>query len=155
VFHLLHDDKTIGVLFMSSRVVLTSFLLCFCILAAIGTSTAAEQSQGLPRVGVTLKTSDAFLQHLYDEAERRARDNIVEFGPQRKVIVEGGGYTNVWLETQPMAGAMYAARNLQIGTKTHRLDVAPNAVWAINQGGEPTLAEKSPFDYPYQREKAK
>ena len=88
---------------------------CLCLTMAACAFAAPEKPRELPQVGATLKTDDAFLQHLYDEAERRARDNVVEFGPQRKVIVEGGGYANVWLETQPMGGAMYANRDLQIG----------------------------------------
>ncbi len=31
-----------------------------------------------------------------------------------KVLVEGGGYNNAWLETQPMGGEMFAKHNLQI-----------------------------------------
>ena len=31
-----------------------------------------------------------------------------------KVLVEGGGYNNAWIETQPMGGAMYAKRNLEV-----------------------------------------
>ena len=29
-----------------------------------------------------------------------------------RLYVEGSGYKNVWLETQPMAGAMWAVRNV-------------------------------------------
>ena len=29
------------------------------------------------------------------------------------VLVEGGGYEKIWLETQPMGGEMYALRNLE------------------------------------------
>jgi hypothetical protein len=31
-----------------------------------------------------------------------------------KALVEGGGYGNVWIETQPMGGEMYAKRNLEV-----------------------------------------
>ncbi|MBN2581403.1 MAG: hypothetical protein JXB10_20650 [Pirellulales bacterium] len=71
-------------------------------------------SPKLPPVGVTLKTDDPFLQKLYDAAEEAERGNVVEFTPGRKTLVEGGGYTCVWLETQPMGGAMYACRNLEV-----------------------------------------
>jgi len=84
--------------------------------AAIGVNVSAAPGEGrkLPEVGVTLKTDDANLQRLYDEAERTARSNIVQFTPDMKVMIEGGGYKNVWIETQPMGGAMYAKRDLRI-----------------------------------------
>ena len=63
---------------------------------------------------VTFNTEDKQLQHLYDEAERKCLLNIKDFGG-RKVIVEGGGYEKIWLETQPMGGEMYAKRNLEVG----------------------------------------
>lgn len=31
------------------------------------------------------------------------------------MLVEGGGYEKIWLETQPMGGAMYATRNFTVG----------------------------------------
>jgi hypothetical protein len=34
--------------------------------------------------------------------------------PDFEVVTEGGGYNAVWLETQPMAGGMYAVRNLPL-----------------------------------------
>ena len=30
------------------------------------------------------------------------------------MLVEGGGYNNIWLETQPMGGASFGARNLTL-----------------------------------------
>ncbi|MDE7300373.1 MAG: hypothetical protein K2N94_16365 [Lachnospiraceae bacterium] len=33
----------------------------------------------------------------------------------RRVLVEGGGYEKIWLETQPMGGEMYAKRDLEAG----------------------------------------
>ena len=38
---------------------------------------------------------------------------------------------------------------LQVGSQTHRLEVAPNAVWAVGATGAPTLIKKVPFDFPY------
>ncbi|MCY2930632.1 MAG: hypothetical protein NTV86_14265 [Planctomycetota bacterium] len=64
-------------------------------------------------VGVRLKTSGTFLQRLYDEAEKKAAGNIIPCGTY-KLMVEGGGFDAVWIETQPMAGAMYAKRNLAV-----------------------------------------
>ena len=31
----------------------------------------------------------------------------------RKVLIEGGGYEKIWLETQPMGGEMYAMRDME------------------------------------------
>ena len=43
----------------------------------------------------------------------RARQRRLLHG-ERKALVEGGGYTCVWLETQPMGGAMYGKRDLEV-----------------------------------------
>ena len=66
------------------------------------------------QTGVTFKTGDKDLQRLHDVAEARLAENIVRFTPSMKVLVEGGGYPNAWLETQPMGGAMVAKRDAQI-----------------------------------------
>ena len=62
---------------------------------------------------VEFKTTDTVLQRLYDTAERKALWDIANFG-KYQVLVEGTQYKNVWLETQPMGGYMYAKRNLDI-----------------------------------------
>ncbi|EQD47398.1 hypothetical protein B1B_12354, partial [mine drainage metagenome] len=62
-----------------------------------------------------LETEDRLLQSVIDEAQRQAKNNISDFTPELTVLVEGAGYENVWLETQPMGGAMYAKRNLEVG----------------------------------------
>ncbi len=64
--------------------------------------------------GVTFHTSDPTLQHLFDSAESKEAGNIVQVTPTLKVLVEGGGYNNVWIETQPMGGEMYAKRDLKV-----------------------------------------
>ncbi len=64
--------------------------------------------------GVVFETVDTTLKRLYDEAEKKCLLNIKDFNG-RKVLVEGGGYEKIWLETQPMGGEMYAKRNLDIG----------------------------------------
>lgn len=66
----------------------------------------------LPEVSVRFETGDAALQALYDRAEQKARQNLQDFGSDR-VLVEGGGYEKLWLETQPMGGEMYAGRDMQ------------------------------------------
>lgn len=62
---------------------------------------------------VHFKTTNTALQQVYDKAEEKAQWNISRFGSYQ-VLVEGAQYKNVWLETQPMGGYMYAKRNLEI-----------------------------------------
>eukprot|EP00756_Hemistasia_phaeocysticola_P058542 Hpha_TRINITY_DN3517_c0_g2::TRINITY_DN3517_c0_g2_i1::g.25584::m.25584 len=63
-------------------------------------------------VGATFFSSDETLKRIYDHAEACESRNTKEFLPGLDNVVEGKGYDNVWLETQPMAGAMWAVRNL-------------------------------------------
>lgn len=65
----------------------------------------------LPQTGVTFSCDDAALQKLFDEAERKCLYNLKDFGADT-VLVEGGGYEKIWLETQPMGGEMYWKRNM-------------------------------------------
>ncbi len=59
---------------------------------------------------VHFSTSDIRLQHIFDRAEKAAKENIAVFGG-RTVLIEGAQYRNIWLETQPMGGVMYAKRD--------------------------------------------
>lgn len=68
----------------------------------------------MPRSRVTFATDDELEQRLFDAAEAKALGNVRDFAG-RPVLVEGGGYEKIWLETQPMGGEMYAKRNLEIG----------------------------------------
>ena len=63
---------------------------------------------------VTFRTADELLQKLVDKAEEKSLENLKDFAG-RKVLIEGGGYEKVWLETQPMGGEMYAKRDLEAG----------------------------------------
>jgi len=65
------------------------------------------------KTSATFQTGNADLQTLHDAAERKLLDNLVQFTPSMKVLVEGGGYPNAWIETQPMGGEMYARRDVQ------------------------------------------
>ena len=83
----------------------------------------------LPATGAAFATADAPTQALFAHAEAAEAANVVSFAPSFDVLVEGGGYGNVWLETQPMGGAYYAARNLTLAvnnqlifTRTQRAD---------------------------------
>jgi hypothetical protein len=64
--------------------------------------------------GVTFQTSAPKLQHLFDTGEKMEVANVHQFTPTMKVLVEGGGYNNAWIETQPMGGEMYAKRNPEV-----------------------------------------
>ncbi len=82
------------------------------LMAQTSGATKPEQNP-LHKTRVQFKTSNATLQKVFDEAEKKAKWNIADFG-KYKVLVEGAEYKNVWLETQPMGGYMYAKRNLEI-----------------------------------------
>ncbi|HKK18464.1 MAG TPA: hypothetical protein VJ952_07255, partial [Opitutales bacterium] len=68
-----------------------------------------------PFTRVAFQSDDLDLQHLHDAAVARLQENLVPFTDSMQVLVEGGGYPNAWLETQPMGGEMFAKRNLQVG----------------------------------------
>ena len=63
--------------------------------------------------GVVFYTEDGSLAKLVSAAEVKCAGNV-RFFDGRKVLIEGGGYHKVWLETQPMGGAMYAKRDLEV-----------------------------------------
>ena len=65
----------------------------------------------LPKTGVAFHSADPALQKLFDTAAAKAKLNLQQFGPDQ-VLVEGGGYEKIWLETQPMGGEMYAKHNM-------------------------------------------
>jgi len=94
-----------------------AILICCLTLIIAGLSRPVVQAKAgrpaIPQTGVSFRTTDPKLQKLYDEAERKARWNISQFGSYR-VLVEGAGYDNVWLVTQPMGGYMYAKRDLAV-----------------------------------------
>ncbi len=67
----------------------------------------------MKKTSVEFRTTDPLLQKIYDQAEIVCRGNIKDFDG-RTVLVEGAGYLSMWPETQPMAGEMYAKRDLAI-----------------------------------------
>ena len=74
----------------------------------------------LPRTGVTFFSTDVALQGLVAHAADMATRNIKLFrrlsaDSNFSVMEEGAQYHAAWLETQPMAGGMYATRNARIG----------------------------------------
>ncbi|WP_202863971.1 MGH1-like glycoside hydrolase domain-containing protein [Ereboglobus luteus] len=60
---------------------------------------------------VEFNTSDSFLGDLYAEAVKVSKTNEKDFSG-RPVLIEGGGYNGIWIETQPMGGEMNARRNM-------------------------------------------
>jgi len=69
---------------------------------------------------VLFQTSNKLVQKLYDSAEEKCRQNIKSFDG-RRVLIEGGGYNKVWIETQPMGGAMYAKRDLEVAYNNQKI----------------------------------
>lgn len=69
---------------------------------------------------VTFQTSDTLLQKLVNAAEKKSLENLKDFAG-RTVLIEGGGYEKIWLETQPMGGEMYAKRNIEAGWNNNLL----------------------------------
>ena len=63
---------------------------------------------------VNFQTSDGLLDKLFHQAEEKSLQNLKDFAGHT-VLIEGGGYEKIWLETQPMGGEMYAKRNLEAG----------------------------------------
>ena len=62
---------------------------------------------------VHVSSSDELEDRLFDTAIKKCEKNIVSF-EGRDVLVEGGGYEKIWLETQPMGGRMYAKKNMNV-----------------------------------------
>ncbi|MBR6187284.1 MAG: hypothetical protein IKQ41_13625 [Clostridia bacterium] len=65
----------------------------------------------LPETAVSFSCADPSIQRLFDAACEACKENLKYFGPDQ-VLVEGGGYEKIWLETQPMGGEMYAKYDL-------------------------------------------
>lgn len=70
----------------------------------------AEDYRILP-TGVTLETNNPRVRTVFDACERMCAENLRMFG-DKQVLREGSVYKNVWIETQPMGGEMYASRNM-------------------------------------------
>ena len=60
---------------------------------------------------ILFESESPLLNRLFQEAQRQCLDNVKDFAG-RTVLIEGGGYHKIWLETQPMGGEMYAGRNM-------------------------------------------
>ena len=85
----------------------------FALLISIPASAAEPPFTAPLKTHHSFTTADEGLQALHDAAVGKLKDNLVQFTPSMKVLVEGGGYPNAWIETQPMGGEMYAKRDVQ------------------------------------------
>jgi hypothetical protein len=95
-----------------------SFVLLFSLCGLLPGLSLAEESPPPFRTdiktGFAFKTADEELQKLFDAAMAKMKGNLVQFTPSMKVLVEGGGYANAWIETQPMGGEMFARHDVQV-----------------------------------------
>ena len=109
----------------------------------------------LPEVGVRFQCADAAVQRVFDEAERKCRLNLKDFGGDR-VLVEGGGYEKIWLETQPMGGEMYALRDLRAAVNNSLLFMRhqradgrlPGSIQCVGGAVEPQFNKFQGFCFP-------
>ena len=110
----------------------------------------------LPQTSVFFQTEDETLQQVYDAAEAKCRANLQSFGG-RTVLVEGGGYEKIWLETQPMGGEMYALRSLEAAVNNCALFMEhqrpdgrlPGSIQCVNGRVEPQFNKYQGFCFPY------
>ena len=104
---------------------------------------------------IRFECDDAALQRLYDTAEARCRLNLKDFGGDR-VLVEGGGYEKIWLETQPMGGEMYALRDMEAAKNNSALFMRcqradgrlPGSIQCVGGGIEPQFNKLQGFCFP-------
>ena len=110
----------------------------------------------LPETYVSFQTEDPLLQRVYDTAEEKARLNLQCFGSDL-VLVEGGGYRKIWLETQPMGGEMYALRNLEAALNNSLLFMRyqradgrlPGSIQCVDGRIEPQFNKYQGFCFPF------
>jgi len=94
-----------------------SFALLFGLCGLlVGVAPAEDSALGFRtdvETGVVFETTDEALQTLHDTATAKMKGNLVRFTPSMTVLVEGGGYGNAWIETQPMGGEMFARHDVR------------------------------------------
>jgi hypothetical protein len=105
---------------------------------------------------VTFYTSDTILGSLYQAAERASKGNEKMFD-ERLVLIEGGGYNAIWIETQPMGGEMYAKRNMVAAMNNVLLFVEhqhgngrfPGVIYYTDGEYQPVYTHLQGFCFPY------
>lgn len=101
----------------------TAMLLLHLVLSSIAAQPPPPFGplyEPLPQTQVSFTSSDLALEGLVAHAAAMATRNIKPFrrlpsGDNFSVMEEGAQFHAAWLETQPMAGGMYAARDARIG----------------------------------------
>ncbi|MBE5983041.1 MAG: hypothetical protein E7248_07045, partial [Paenibacillaceae bacterium] len=107
------------------------------------------------QTSVSFQTSNELLQKLMDSAQRKTLNNLKMF-ENRLVLIEGGGYEKIWLETQPMGGEMYAKRNMEAGINNQLLFMEhqradgrmPGSIALINNRITPQFDKFQGFCFP-------
>ena len=110
----------------------------------------------IENTAVRFHIDDALIQKVYDAADEKAAGNVQSFCG-RNVLVEGGGYHKIWLETQPMGGEMYAKRNLDAALNnqlmfmdTQRADGRlPGSITVIDDKIRPEFNKFQGFCFPH------
>ena len=110
----------------------------------------------LPETQVSFSCKNETLQRVYDTAEEKCRGNLKRFGGDL-VLVEGGGYEKIWLETQPMGGEMYALRNLEAAKNNVQLFMRhqredgrlPGSIQCIDGKAEAQFNKYQGFCFPF------
>ena len=107
-------------------------------------------------MAIRFSCADAAIQRLYDEAVRKCEGNLRRFGGDW-VLVEGGGYEKLWLETQPMGGEMYAGynmdaawNNISLFMRHQRADGRlPGSIQLVDGKVEPQFNKLQGFCFPH------
>ncbi len=110
----------------------------------------------IPETGVSFSCGNEMLQQVYDAAEEKCRRNLQRFGSDL-VLVEGGGYEKIWLETQPMGGEMYALRNPEAARNNCELFMRyqredgrlPGSIQCVNGVTEAQFNKYQGFCFPF------
>ncbi|MBE6935908.1 MAG: hypothetical protein E7458_05330 [Ruminococcaceae bacterium] len=105
---------------------------------------------------VTFHTSDESLQKIYHRAEEIERGNIAVMDG-RRVLIEGSVYRNIWIETQPMGGEMYAKRDMDAAYNNQYLFLKyqredgrlPGVIRRKPEGIEPAYSHLQGLSFPY------
>ncbi|MDR0388154.1 MAG: hypothetical protein LBH57_08990 [Treponema sp.] len=108
------------------------------------------------KTSVEFKTSDSFLMNLYCAADTVLKSNVKDFGG-RPVLIEGGGYDSIWIETQPMGGEMYAKRNMEAAINNvtlfidhqHENGRYPYRISMVDGMAEPAYLQFQGFCFPH------
>jgi hypothetical protein len=89
-------------------------LVIALLLAPMAALHGADKSPSPDKTAVTFRTADTKLQQLFNAAESQAVANLKPFSPTMTILVGGGSWKAAYIETQPMGGAMYAKRNVNV-----------------------------------------